>query len=328
MVLFRLLYDTGKSFAADRCPRMAASIAYYTIFSLPPLLMILLSLSSQVVERGQVEGQIEHEVASVLGEEGASQITQMLQQGDELGEKWWARILGVGALLFGATGVIVGLQSAINEAWKVQPDPNKGGVKNFVVKRLLSIGLIVGGAFLLLVSLLATAAIAAIGEQMRPYLPGDLSARGVEVANTLLSLLVVWLVFAAIFRYLPDAQVRWSDVAIGALITALLFVAGKTAMGLYLGSRDMSNTYGAAGSLVLLMLWVYYSAMILLFGAEFTWVWAQHRGHGVVPTSGAVQVVSTIQPVDAPTTPPRETPEAGGKSPATQAPSQPNRHEI
>jgi membrane protein len=196
-------------------------------------------------------------------------------------------------LLFGATGAIAELQDALNTAWGVQPDPNKGGVKSFFLKRLLSLALVAGIAFLLLVSLLLTTAIT-ISEK---WLPGQISAPLLYGVNVAADLIVITLLFAAIFKFLPDAQVAWRDVWIGAAVTAGLFILGKFGLGVYLGNSNVASAYGAAGSLVLVLVWIYYSALILLLGAEFTQVWARERGKRVRAEEGAVRVVRQTKPV-------------------------------
>jgi membrane protein len=192
--------------------------------------------------------------------------------------------------MLGATGAFSQLQIALNKAWEVQPDPEQGGVRRFVVRRVLSFGMVLAVAFLLLVSLALSAALSAFGDVLAGRLAG-LSAPALTVLNVALSLSVFTVVFAAIFQVLPDAKVRWRDAWVGAGITTLLFVLGKFLIGFYLGRSDPGQAYGAAGSLAVTLLWIYYSSFILLFGAEFTRAWAEAYGSGVEPEAGAVRTV-------------------------------------
>ena len=181
------------------------------------------------------------------------------------------------------------LQGALNRVWEVKPDPAQGGIMNFIIKRFLSLGLIVVIGFLLLVSLALSAALAAFGEVLSARMPG-ISDIVLHVVNFALSFVVITGVFAAMFKVLPDAEVTWGDVWVGAIATALLFVLGKYAIGLYLGQSNPGDAYGAAGSLAVILVWVYYASMIVLFGAEFTQQWANKRGAGIQPEDGAVRV--------------------------------------
>jgi membrane protein len=203
-----------------------------------------------------------------------------------------ATILGIGALLFGATGAFVALQQALNRAWKVAPDPNAGGIKNFITKRLFSFGMILAVAFLLLVSLVVSAALQAFGHMLGGLLPGGGEAILAQMLSFALSFLVVSLLFAAIFKVLPDASIAWRDVWVGAIATALLFTLGKFLIGFYLGRSDPGDAFGAAGALAVLLVWIYYSALIVLLGAAFTKSWASRLGRGVEPEPGAVRMVT------------------------------------
>ena len=200
-------------------------------------------------------------------------------------------VLSIAGLLFGATGVFAQLQQALNKAWEVEPDPEAGGIKNFLTKRVFSLGMILVIVFLLLVSLLLSSFISVFAGQLGSLLPGSLSTAVVWVINAVVSLAVITLLFAAIFKVLPDAIVAWRDVWVGAFVTAFLFVIGKFLIGLYIGQSDPGEAYGAAAALALLLVWVYYSAMIIFLGAEFTQIWAQQYGSGIEPDEDAVRVV-------------------------------------
>jgi membrane protein len=281
---FGMLKQTFKDFSDDECPRLAAALSYYTVFSLPPLLILILLLVGAVMDPQDVQGRMEAQIAGMMGPQGAAEIRTMIAQSERPGTGGpLATILGVAALIFGATGAFIQLQGALNRAWEVEPDPKQGGIKNFIFKRLLSVGMVLSIAFLLLVSLALTAAIEGLAEMVFPGDPGPL----LHVLNFALSFAVITLLFAAMFKVVPDAKVAWRDVWVGAVVTALLFVIGKFLLGFYLGRSNPGEAYGAAGSLALILVWIYYSAMILLFGAEFTQVWAVQKGHGIEPEPGA-----------------------------------------
>ena len=288
-----MLKQTFSEFTGDDCPRMAAALAYYTIFSLPPLLVLIITVAGVVLSEQQVEGWIQGQVGSMLGAQTSEQIQTMVENARESvsGGFSLGLILSIGGLLFGATGVFSQLQDALNTAWEVEPDPEAGGIMSFLTKRVFSLGMILVIAFLLLVSLLLSSFVSAFAGQMSRLLPGDISTAAAWIINAAVSFGVITLLFAAIFKVLPDAKVAWRDVWIGALATALLFVIGKFLISLYIGQSDPSEAYGAAAALALLLVWVYYSAMIVFLGAEFTQVWAQRRGAGIEPDEDAVRVV-------------------------------------
>jgi membrane protein len=281
-----------KDFQDDECPRMAAAISYYTLFSLPPLLVLILTITGAFVDPAEVQGRIESEMRAVIGPAGVSQVQEIIRIANQPGERSaGATLASIAALLFGATGAFIELQKALNRAWEVEPDPKKGGVLRFITKRLLSLGMAATIAFLLLVSLLVSAAVSAFGDRIGALLPGGVSEGLLQVCQMVLSLAVVTVLFALMFKVLPDARLRWRDVWIGALVTGLLFVVGKFVLGLYLARSDPGEAFGAAGALALILVWVYYSAMILFFGAELTQVWAVERGAGIEPKAGAVRLV-------------------------------------
>jgi membrane protein len=297
--VFRLLKDGFNSFFEDDCPTMAAALSYYTVFSLPPLLVLLLTILGAVLDPQDIQGTIESQIRAAMGPAGAAQIRTILANADrpESGGALPA-VLGVMALLLGATGVFGQLQAALNKAWGVAPDPSKGGIKYMLLKRIFGIGMVLGLAFILLVSLVVSAVLSAFGDRLGRFLPEGLSAPVLEAINFAGSLAVIALLFAAIFKVMPDARIAWSDVRVGAVATALLFVAGKFVLGLYLGRSNPGEAFGAAGALALMLVWIYYSSMIVLLGAEFTQVWAEHRGRGIMPEKGAVWVVRETRRMD------------------------------
>lgn len=296
----QLLKHAAKEFVADECPRMAAALSYYTIFSLPPILILILLIVGLVMEPADVQGAMESQLQGLMGPAGGEQVRTIIEQSEQPGAgRPLAAILGIGALIFGATGAFIELQNALNRAWEVKPDPEEGGFFSFVTKRLLSFGMVLVVAFLLLVSLALSAVLSAFGSVIAGMAPDGVSDVLLYAVNLGLSLAVFTLLFAAIFKVLPDAEVAWKDVWVGAFATALLFVIGKFLIGLYLGQSDPGQAYGAAGSLAVLLVWVYYSSMILFFGAEFTQAWAENKGAGIEPSDGAVRVVTEQYRVDA-----------------------------
>lgn len=280
---------------------MAAALAYYTVFSLPPILVLVILVASTFFGESAVEGRVAEEIDALVGPQAANQIQTMISnaraQLDQGGSRLTA-IVGTGALIFGATGAFAQLQRALNRAWGVQYAPERGGIWAFLLKRVISFGMIIGVGFLLLVSLVLSAVVSWLGNQLEeilPIIPLDVQA----ALDFMLSVSVITVLFAAIFKVLPDAKIAWRDVWVGAGFTAALFVFGKVAMGLYLGRSDPGSVFGAAGSLALVLLWIYFSSIVVLMGAEFTQVWARTRGKQIVPASGAVRVIrQTRRPSD------------------------------
>jgi membrane protein len=287
---FGLLKEAFRDFSEDECPTRAAALSYYTVFALPPLLMLILLVVSVFLDADQVQRLLTGQFRGLMGEEGARAVDAMLRNVDRPdARKGLASILSVAGLLFGATGAFLQLQSALNRAWEVKPDPEQGGIRAMLLKRILSLGMILCVAFLLLVSLALSAAISAMGETLGNLLPG-IGPVLQTVIDLSLSLMVITVLFSAIFRVLPDARIAWRDVWPGALVTAALFVIGKFAIGFYLGRSNPGEAFGAAGSLAIVLVWIYYSSMIVLFGAEFTEKWAVRFGSGIVPEKGAIRI--------------------------------------
>jgi membrane protein len=273
------------------CLSMAAALSYSTVFSLPALLILVLTLAGLFVSPTEVQEALQTQLGGIVGPSGQQQIESILTNArrPDIGFGV-ASALGIVFLIVGATGAFVQLQSSLNRTWKVKPDPRRGGVRNFLMKRVLSFGMILGIAFLLLVSLVISAALSALGGYMGRLLPG-IGAGVLELFNNLVSFGVIAVLFAAMFKFLPDAEIDWRDVWVGAGVTTFLFIVGKFLIGLYLGRSDPGQPFGAAASLAILLVWIYYASLILLFGAEFTETWANARGSGVRPETGAVRVV-------------------------------------
>ena len=288
-----LLKDAGKDFMDDECPVRAAALSYYIVFSLPPLLILILLIASAVFDPAQVQQALTAQMGGFMGAEGAQEIGTIMQEAERPGGRGLKAVLGIAAIVFGATGSFLQLQGALNRAWEVEPDPRQGGIKNMIFKRILSLGMILGVAFLLLVSLALSAALSAVGDMIGRMIPGG-SEVVAHVFNFVLSFVVITGLFAAIYKVLPDARISWKDVRVGAVVTALLFTIGKFLLGLYLGRSNPGEAFGAAGSLALILVWIYYSSMIVLFGAEFTQVWAIRHGRPIEPQEGARRMYDEI----------------------------------
>jgi len=285
-VIWSLLKDTYHEFSEDKAPRLGAALAYYTVFSIAPLLVIAMAVAGWVFGEQAAQPQIQQQVTNTFGEDSGKAIQTMVEHANEGNTSIVATVLGVIVLLFAASGVFGQLQDALNTVWKVEAKPGRG-IWGILQDRFLSFTMVLGVCFLLLVSLVVSAALAALGTYTAG-LPGG--AVFWEIVNNLVSLVVITLLFAMMYKFLPDAKIAWGDVWIGAAVTAVLFTLGKFLIGLYLGTSGVASAYGAVGSLVVLLLWVYYSSQIFLFGAEFTRVYADRYGSRVVPAENAVAV--------------------------------------
>ncbi len=272
---------------------MAAALAYYTTFSIAPLLLIVIGIVGLVFGRQAVQQHIQDQIQGLIGQSAAREIGVMVKSaGQQSSRGLISAILGVIALLFGATGAFSQLQSSLNTVWRVKPDPRAGGIKNFIGHRVLTLGMVLAIAFLLLVSLAVSAALAALGDFVSGVLPHGFSKPLLMGVTFIVSLTIISALFAAMFKLLPDADIKWRDVWTGAVITAILFTFGKFLIGLYLGHSGTASAYGAAGSFVLVVLWFYYSSLIFLVGAELTAAWSEARSGSIRPKPGAVKVVT------------------------------------
>jgi membrane protein len=285
------LKDTVQQFFEDNCPRMAAALSYYAVFSLPGLLLLVLLMAGLVADPALLRQELTSWIAGTMGPEAAEQAGAIMREVERPGGNVFVFFVGAGALLFAATGAFAQLQHTLNRAWRVEPDPARGGLRNFLVKRVVSFAMILGVALLLLVSLLLQTLLAAFGDLIALVLPDPAVGMALRAASFAVSLGVATLLFALIFQVLPDAVVRWHDAWRGGLATAVLFLAGNVALGMYLARSEPGSAYGAAGSLALILIWIYYSSMIVFFGAELTQVLARSRGEPIRPAPGAVRVV-------------------------------------
>lgn len=277
---WKMLKTAGKRWN-DRDPwRESAIIAYYAIFSLPGLLLVIITLAGYFFGESQISDYITEQIAEEMGEDTARQVQAVVDMAYDEDQSFIATIIGIATILFGATGAFYQLQKSLNFIWDVKPDETTG-IWNIIKARLLSFGLIITIAFLLLISLVVTMLISAIWRFLEEYLPDYIMYLS-HVVNFLLSLGIITFLFAIMFKYLPDAKIRWRTVWIGALLTSLLFVLGKTALGVYFGQANPESGYGAAGFIILILLWTSYSSMIVFFGAEFTRAYSDFKFGGRV----------------------------------------------
>lgn len=283
--LLKLTYQGWKT---DNASRLAAALAYYTIFSLAPMLVIAIAVAGLIWERNAVQAAVMSQIGGLVGSQGSEFVAGLLEGASNPREGIAATIIGLITLLFGALGVFNALHAALNAIWDAKEEPTKGiwnSIRKVIVDRFLSFTMILGIGFMLLVSLVISTAISAFGTWIGGLFPFQEFI--LQIINLVISIGVITVFFALIFKVLPDADVAWRDVWIGAFFTAILFSIGKTLIGLYLGSSAVASSFGAAGSLVLLLLWIYYSAQILFFGAEFTQVYANQFGSRIVPEGQA-----------------------------------------
>lgn len=273
-----MLKEAAAEWSQDRAIRLAAALAYYSAFSIAPLLLIAISIAGAVFGEEAARGAVQGQLAGSIGTEAARGLESMIESARDSGSSGVMAAVGVVILLVSASGVFGQLQDALNTIWNVEPKKH-GGVWGFLKNRFLSMAMVLGVGFLLLVSLILSAVVTGLTDTLERLLP--VPGFVWQALSFLVSFGVVTVLFAMIFKFLPDANVRWRHVWIGATMTAVLFTLGKFLLALYLGRRDAASAFGAAGAFVLVLMWVYYSSLILLFGAEFTQVYARARGHRI-----------------------------------------------
>jgi len=274
--MFDLCKQSVASWRADYAPSMGAALAYYTVFSVAPLLLIVISVVGLVFGRDEARGQIFAQLSELMGADGARTVQSMLEALNKPAQGILATVVGIVLLLVGATTVFGELQDALDRIWRAPARKEGAGVFGLMRSRLLSFSMIMGIGFLLMVSLVASAALAALGQWWSPIFGGW--ATLAQAVNFAFSFLMVTVGFAMIYKIMPRVSVQWRDVWVGAAVTAVLFTVGKYLIGLYIGTTGVASGYGAAGSLVVVLVWVYYSAQIFLLGVEFTWVYAHAYG--------------------------------------------------
>lgn len=310
--IFDLLKRTGKEWAEDKTPKQAAALAYYTLFALGPLLVLAVSIAGLVFGADAVREAVVGQISRVTGESGGQAIGDAMVGAMDEGSGVVGTILGIAVLLIAATGVFSQLKDTLNRIWEVEHAPVEGWkakVVDFVRTKMASFAAVLGTGFLLAVSLLLTTAIAAAGTFMSGWMPGGQVVW--QVVNVLLQLLILTGVFALLFRFVPDARVAWRDVGIGASVTAVLFLAGQLAIGYYLGTGAVGDRFGAGSAIIVVLVWVYYSALILFFGAEFTQVYANLYGSRVRASDEGVSYKEAVQQEQS--HPPQEGVEEGRK---------------
>jgi membrane protein len=287
-----MLKQTFSGIGKDNVLKLSASLAYYTIFSLGPMMIVVLFLADMFWGREAIQGRLHAQIQGLVGGKAALQIQEVIKNASIDSSNTVTTLVGFITLFIGASTVFAEIQESINMIWKLRVKPKKGLIK-FILTRLLSFSLVVGLGFLLLVSLLINALMEGFMDRLQQLLP-NATVTVFYILNLVLTLLIIWFLFAIIFKVLPDAKIRWKDVMAGALFTALLFMAGKFLITFYIGRSDVGSAYGTAGSLVVLLLWIYFSSIVLYIGAEFTKCYAIRFGSEIKPNDYAV----AIQPVE------------------------------
>lgn len=289
---WNLLKDTFLEFTDDNAIKLSAALSYYTIFALPPLLIIIITICGFFFGEEAVTGQLYGQINRMVGDDAAIQIQEAIKNVQLADSNIFVSIFGVVMLLIGASGVFAEIQSSINFIWGLKAKPNKG-LKKFIQNRIMSFSMIVSVGFLMLVSLILNATLDVLNARLKLYLP-ESTIYLFYVINLVIVFASITLLFAIIFRTLPDGIIKWKDAFIGASSTAVLFMVGKFAIGFYLGNSTIGSVYGAAGSVIVILVWVYYSAIILYFGAEFTKVYARSYGGEITPNAYSVKIKKEI----------------------------------
>jgi membrane protein len=288
--LWQFLKDTVTQWIEDEPFQLGAALSYYTLFSLAPLLIIAIAIAGFAFGREAAQNQIVETIQGLIGRDSAQAVQEMIQNASNRPKTgMFSTLVGIIALMFGAGGVVGQLQTSLNTVWGVAPKPGQG-IWSFVRQRFISYAMVLGIGFLLLVSLVISALLASLTQVMGILLGG--TAFVAHTLDLIVSFAFVTVLFAMIYKFLPDARIHWKDVWIGAALTSFLFTIGKFFIGLYLGSSGVTSAYGAAGSLITILLWVYYSSLIFFLGAEFTQVYASRYGSGVVPAENAERIAS------------------------------------
>ncbi|WP_143309896.1 YihY/virulence factor BrkB family protein [Chitinophaga vietnamensis] len=286
-IYWQVLKQSGSDFIDDKVLKLSAALAYYTIFSIAPMLIIIIFLCDLFLGKEAIEGSVYGQIRGLVGNDAAIQIQAMIRNATLSTDVSWATIVGFVTLIIGGTGVFAEIQDSINYIWRLKAKPKKNGLLKMLFNRLLSFSLVVSMGFILLVSLAINGLMELLNERLLAVLP-QLEIVTVYITNIIITFVVITVLFAIIFKVLPDARIKWRDVTVGAVTTSILFMLGKFAIGYYLGASKVSSTYGAAGSIVIILLWVYYSAAILYFGAVFTRVYVQYFGSRIYPNEYAV----------------------------------------
>jgi membrane protein len=301
-----LFIAAGKGFIEDRVMKLSAALAYYTIFSLTPLIIIIISAATLFLgDNMDPNTKLFGEISELVGNDAANQLRSFVNNANYSGKSNFGLIIGIATLVIGATAIFIEIQDSINLIWKVKAVPKKGW-KKFLTNRLLSFSLIASLGFLLLVSLVVNSIVVGLGNKIAQYIQiEEVSEIMMLVVTNALTLAVVTCIFAIIFKVLPDVRIRWKPAIIGALFTALLFGLGKYVIGIYIEKGNPGSPFGAAGSIIVILLWIYYTAIILYFGAEFTQAYAEKYDHGIAPSKYAVLTRTIVVESEAEVLPPQ-----------------------
>ncbi|NMH27365.1 YihY/virulence factor BrkB family protein [Flavobacterium silvaticum] len=295
---------TFQGFVNDRALKLSASLSYYTVFSMAPLILLVISLAGFFLGEDAIRGHVFHELNGLLGNQAAAQLQEVIKNMELSGKTTTALVIGVITLIVGATSVFGDIQDSINIIWRVKAKPKRGWVK-ILKDRLLSSSLIIGLGFLMVVTLLVNGALVALNGWLQSYFP-EVTMILFEIINIAIGFGVIWLLFSVIFKVLPDAEIRWKHVRLGAFFTALLFMLGRYLISIYIQTSGAGSAYGAAGSLIVILVWVYYTAAILYFGAEFTRAFTEFTGAHIKPSEFAVYVEEHERERDVSEIPPKE----------------------
>ena len=284
-----VLKEAGAGFSQDNCAKLSAALSYYTIFAIGPLLVIIISLSAIFYGRDAIEGRLYGQIKGLIGSDAALQVQEIIKNSQHSNKSVIGTIIGTVILVIGATGIFTEIQDSINFIWSLRAKPKRGIIKYFI-NRLISFSLIVSLGFLLIVSLVVSALLDLISDRLTHYFPHT-TLYIFYVVNIAIIFVIISLLFAIIFKVLPDGKIKWKDAFVGASFTSVLFIIGKAAISYYLGKSNLGATYGTAASVIIILTWVYYTSLILYFGAEFTKSYALEYGGGIVPDETAVFII-------------------------------------
>ena len=294
--IFGFTKELFTNFGKDDAFTLGAALAYYTVFSFAPLLVVAIAVASYFVGEEAVTGRLYGELEGLLGPDAATTLQEIVSNAYSTGDTLWASILSIATLVFTATTVFATLKSSLNRIWEIEARPSNS-ILGFIFTRLLSFSFVLGLGFMLMVTLIVNTIIIGFMDKIASLLPA-LGPVVLAVTSWVLSTAITAVIFALLFRYLPDAKARWKDIWAGAIFTAILFGLGRFLIGFYIGNSDFGSTYGAAGALVTLLVWTYYNSQILFLGAEFTATWAKRRGFPIRPDDNAVRIIKEVRKVD------------------------------
>ena len=283
--VWKLLKQAVKEWQQDKVPILAAALAYYMVFSVAPMVIIVIAVVGFIVGESVARQEVIQQMEALIGPDATESVRIVLQNQFKPSSNIIATVVGIITVIFGATTVVVQLKQALNMIWDVQPKPGQG-VKGFIKTRILSVLMVMGIGLILLLSLILSAVLAGVDRLLEQYL--SVPSIVWSLTDNLISVILMTLLFGQIYRVLPDVEISWKDVAVGSVITAVLFTLGKAGISIYLGNSSVGSAYGAAGSLVIFLMWVFYSAQIFLFGAEITKVWARTYGSKIKPSENAI----------------------------------------